>query len=86
MRPVLPKRSRFGRDDVEEANKDFTKQNTRVLVGFRNAYGFDVEKTVSPTLIVAPRLHMAPQHTAVQPIQALGCIPPTVSVLKHSPL
>jgi len=25
----------------EEANKDITKQNTRVLVGFRNAYVFD---------------------------------------------
>ena len=29
----------------EEANKDVTKQNTRVLVGFRNAYVFDVEQT-----------------------------------------
>jgi antirestriction protein ArdC len=29
----------------EEANKDITKQNTRVLVGFRNAYVFDVEQT-----------------------------------------
>ena len=29
----------------EEANKDVTKQNTLVLVGFRNAYVFDVEQT-----------------------------------------
>ena len=29
----------------EEANKDVTKQNTRVLVGFRNAYVFDVQQT-----------------------------------------
>jgi len=29
----------------DEANKDITKQNTRVLVGFRNAYVFDVEQT-----------------------------------------
>jgi antirestriction protein ArdC len=29
----------------EEADKDITKQNTRVLVGFRNAYVFDVEQT-----------------------------------------
>jgi hypothetical protein len=29
----------------EEANKDITKQNTRVLVGFRNAYVFDVDQT-----------------------------------------
>jgi antirestriction protein ArdC len=29
----------------EEAEKDVTKQNTRVLVGFRNAYVFDVEQT-----------------------------------------
>ncbi|MDE1162379.1 MAG: ArdC family protein [Acidobacteriaceae bacterium] len=31
------------RDD--EANKDITKQNERVLVGFRNAYVFDVSQT-----------------------------------------
>jgi len=29
----------------EEAEKDITKQNTRVLVGFRNAHVFDVEQT-----------------------------------------
>jgi antirestriction protein ArdC len=29
----------------EDAEKDITKQNTRVLVGFRNAYVFDVEQT-----------------------------------------
>jgi len=29
----------------EEAEKDITKQNTRVLVGFRNAYVFDIEQT-----------------------------------------
>jgi hypothetical protein len=29
----------------EEAEKDITTQNTRVLVGFRNAYVFDVEQT-----------------------------------------
>src|SRR5258708_38839225 len=29
----------------EEAEKDITKQNTRVLVGFRNAYVFAVEQT-----------------------------------------
>ena len=29
----------------QEAEKDITKQNTRVLVGFRNAYVFDVEQT-----------------------------------------
>jgi hypothetical protein len=29
----------------EEAEKDVTKQNTLVLVGFRNAYVFDVEQT-----------------------------------------
>jgi hypothetical protein len=32
------------KSDVE-AQKDITKQNTRVLVGFRNAYVFDVEQT-----------------------------------------
>ena len=32
------------KSDVE-AEKDITKQNTRVLVGFRNAYVFDVEQT-----------------------------------------
>lgn len=29
----------------EEVEKDITKQNTRVLVGFRNAYVFDVSQT-----------------------------------------
>jgi antirestriction protein ArdC len=29
----------------EEAEKDITKQNTRVLVGFRNAYVFDISQT-----------------------------------------
>jgi len=29
----------------EEAERDITKQNTRILVGFRNAYVFDVEQT-----------------------------------------
>jgi hypothetical protein len=29
----------------EEAEKDITKQNTRLLVGFRNAYVFDVTQT-----------------------------------------
>jgi len=29
----------------EEAEKDVTEQNTRALVGFRNAYVFDVEQT-----------------------------------------
>jgi hypothetical protein len=29
----------------EEAEKDITKQNTRVLVGFRNTYVFDVSQT-----------------------------------------
>jgi len=29
----------------EEANKDITKQNERVLLGFRNAYVFDISQT-----------------------------------------
>src|SRR5260370_26545660 len=33
------------RKPEEEAEKDITKQNTRVLVGFRNPYVFDVEQT-----------------------------------------
>jgi antirestriction protein ArdC len=33
------------RKKAEEAEKDITKQNTRALVGFRNAYVFDVEQT-----------------------------------------
>lgn len=28
-----------------EAEKDFTKQNTRILLGFRNAYVFDISQT-----------------------------------------
>src|SRR5260370_3143798 len=38
----------------EEAEKDITKQNTRVLVGFRNAYVFDVEQTEGVDL---PAMH-----------------------------
>jgi hypothetical protein len=34
----------------EEANKDITKQNTAVLVGFRSAYVFDVSQTEGPEL------------------------------------
>ena len=37
--------SAFKRKKDEEAEKDITKQNTRVLVGFRNAYVFDVSQT-----------------------------------------
>jgi N-terminal domain of anti-restriction factor ArdC len=33
------------RKKEEEAEKDITRQNTRVLVGFRNAYVFDVAQT-----------------------------------------
>jgi hypothetical protein len=33
------------RKQDEEAERDITKQNTRVLVGFRNAYVFDVSQT-----------------------------------------
>jgi antirestriction protein ArdC len=33
------------RKNDEEANKDITKQNTAVLVGFRSAYVFDVSQT-----------------------------------------
>ena len=38
----------------EEANKDITKQNERVLLGFRNAYVFDVSQTDGVEL---PSLH-----------------------------
>ena len=38
------------RKSDEDAEKDITKQNTRVLVGFRNAYVFDVEQTDGPDL------------------------------------
>src|ERR1700733_1279049 len=38
----------------EEAQKDITKQNTRVLLGFRNAYVFDVSQTDGVEL---PALH-----------------------------
>jgi hypothetical protein len=36
----------------EDAEKDITKQNTRVLVGFRNAYVFDVSQTEGAELPV----------------------------------
>jgi len=38
----------------EEANKDITKQNERVLLGFRNAYVFDISQTDGVEL---PNLH-----------------------------
>jgi hypothetical protein len=38
----------------EEANKDITKQNERVLLGFRNAYVFDVSQTNGVDL---PEMH-----------------------------
>jgi hypothetical protein len=38
----------------EEANKDITKQNERVLLGFRNAYVFDVTQTDGVDL---PNMH-----------------------------
>lgn len=37
-----------------EANKDITKQNERVLVGFRNAYVFDISQTEGVDL---PQMH-----------------------------
>jgi hypothetical protein len=42
------------RKSEEEAEKDITKQNTRVLVGFRNAYVFDVSQTEGVEL---PAMH-----------------------------
>jgi hypothetical protein len=38
----------------EEANKDITKQNERVLLGFRNAYVFDISQTDGVDL---PEMH-----------------------------
>lgn len=42
------------RKSDEEAEKDITQQNTRVLVGFRSAYVFDVSQTEGADL---PELH-----------------------------
>ena len=42
------------RKKQEEAEKDITKQNERVLVGFRNAYVFDVSQTEGVDL---PTMH-----------------------------
>ena len=41
---MLPS-SAFKRKKDEEAEKDITKQNEPVLVGFRSAYVFDVSQT-----------------------------------------
>jgi antirestriction protein ArdC len=41
----------------EEAKKDITTQNTRVLVGFRNAYVFDVEQTDGAELPTMREIH-----------------------------
>ena len=45
------------RKPQEEAEKDLTKQNVPVLVGFRNAYVFDVSQTEGAEL---------PEHASVQ--------------------
>src|ERR1700761_5669955 len=42
------------RKKQEEAERDITKQNTRVLLGFRNAYVFDISQTSGIDL---PALH-----------------------------
>jgi len=42
------------REKDEEAQKDITKQNERLLLGFRNAYVFDVSQTEGVEL---PKLH-----------------------------
>ncbi len=41
LAPIIGVRRK--RDD--QAEQDITKQNTRALLGFRNAYVFDVEQT-----------------------------------------
>jgi antirestriction protein ArdC len=41
----------------EEAEKDITKQNTTVLVGFRNAYVFDVSQTDGAELPTMHEVH-----------------------------
>ena len=41
----------------EEAKRDITTQNTRVLVGFRNAYVFDVEQTEGAELPAMRRIY-----------------------------
>ena len=46
----------FKRKPQEEAEKDLTKQNVAVLVGFRNAYVFDVSQTDGAEL---------PEHASV---------------------
>jgi antirestriction protein ArdC len=43
----------------EEAERDITKQNTRILVGFRNAYVFDVEQTEGTELPTMREIHGA---------------------------
>ncbi|HET9790026.1 MAG TPA: ArdC-like ssDNA-binding domain-containing protein [Candidatus Angelobacter sp.] len=47
----------FKRKPQEEVEKDITKQNMAVLVGFRNAYVFDVSQTEGAEL---------PEHASVQ--------------------
>ena len=47
----------FKRKPQEEAEKDLTKQNVAVLVGFRNAYVFDVSQTDGAEL---------PEHASVK--------------------
>jgi hypothetical protein len=48
----------------EKAEKDIIKQNTRVLVGFRNAYVFDVEQTEGAEL---PAMREISRHGGREP-------------------
>ncbi len=45
LAPIVGIKRKRDEEANKEANKEITKQNTRVLVGFRNAYVFDVEQT-----------------------------------------
>jgi antirestriction protein ArdC len=47
----------FKRKNDAEAEKDITKQNTRVLVGFRSAYVFDVAQTDGVDLPELRQMH-----------------------------
>ena len=50
------------RKPEEEAEKDITKQNTRVLFGFRNAYVFDISQTEGVELPAMHEVYWRPRR------------------------
>ena len=64
------------RKKAEEAEKDITKQNERVLVGFRNAYVFDISQTNGVDLPVMQEVSGDPGAAIAPGTARLTRVPP----------